>query len=157
FAPISLSDRGLRAGRRSRSRRRSVAGLGRALSDAKDGRCPPGQRRYAAELGHGRAHFSLPVPLSRPPFGGRELAQPERMNLNGIGSRAAALTRKLLGRESTWFAIYIVIVLVATQICVGRRCNNFLIFRAAFDHLVAGRDLYAAYPGEHADLFKYSP
>ena len=35
--------------------------------------------------------------------------------------------------------------------------NNFLIFRAAFDHLMAGQDLYAAYPAMHADFFKYSP
>ncbi len=35
--------------------------------------------------------------------------------------------------------------------------NNLLIFRGAFDHLVAGRDLYAAYPREYTDLFKYSP
>jgi hypothetical protein len=35
--------------------------------------------------------------------------------------------------------------------------NNFLIFRAASRHLIAGSDLYAAYPAEHADLFKYTP
>ena len=35
--------------------------------------------------------------------------------------------------------------------------NNFLILRAAFRHLVAGQELYAAYPELHADFFKYSP
>lgn len=35
--------------------------------------------------------------------------------------------------------------------------NNFLIFRGSFGHLTAGLDLYAAYPSEHHDLFKYSP
>jgi hypothetical protein len=65
--------------------------------------------------------------------------------------------RALLASELTWFAIYLAVVAIATAICVDRRCNNFLIFRAAFDHLVAGRDMYVAYPGEHADLFKYSP
>jgi Glycosyltransferase family 87 len=35
--------------------------------------------------------------------------------------------------------------------------NNLLIFRAAFHHLLAGLNLYAAYPTEHADFFKYSP
>jgi hypothetical protein len=35
--------------------------------------------------------------------------------------------------------------------------NNFLIFRAASHHLLAGSDLYAAYPAEHADFYKYSP
>jgi glycosyl transferase family 87 len=35
--------------------------------------------------------------------------------------------------------------------------NNFLIFRAASRHLIAGSDLYTLYPAEHADLYKYSP
>ncbi len=34
---------------------------------------------------------------------------------------------------------------------------NFAIFAQSFRHLVAGRDLYAAYPAEQVDLFKYSP
>jgi hypothetical protein len=35
--------------------------------------------------------------------------------------------------------------------------NNYVVFRASFAHLVAGQDLYVAYPAEHWDLFKYSP
>lgn len=35
--------------------------------------------------------------------------------------------------------------------------NNFQIFRRSFWHLAHGQDLYVLYPGEHADLFKYSP
>ncbi len=35
--------------------------------------------------------------------------------------------------------------------------NNWLIFRAAFDHLIEGTSLYIHYPNEHHDLFKYSP
>jgi hypothetical protein len=35
--------------------------------------------------------------------------------------------------------------------------NNFLIFRAATEHLLRGSDLYVAYPDRHFDLFKYSP
>jgi len=35
--------------------------------------------------------------------------------------------------------------------------GNFEIFRAASRHLAAGRDLYAEYPAEHTDRFKYSP
>lgn len=34
---------------------------------------------------------------------------------------------------------------------------NFEIFRRSFVHLREGRDLYAAYPAEQVDLFKYSP
>lgn len=35
--------------------------------------------------------------------------------------------------------------------------NNFLIFRSASWHLLHGQDLYAAYPAEHFDYYKYSP
>ncbi|HKH90204.1 MAG TPA: glycosyltransferase family 87 protein [Gemmatimonadaceae bacterium] len=38
-----------------------------------------------------------------------------------------------------------------------RPSGNFEIFRAASRHLVAGQDLYAEYPAEHTDRFKYSP
>lgn len=39
----------------------------------------------------------------------------------------------------------------------GRPSGNFEIFRGASRHLVAGSDLYAEYPDEHSDRFKYSP
>lgn len=35
--------------------------------------------------------------------------------------------------------------------------NNFEIFTSSFHHLLTGQNLYAAYPKEHWDLFKYSP
>jgi hypothetical protein len=35
--------------------------------------------------------------------------------------------------------------------------GNFEIFRTASRHLVSGIDLYAEYPDEHSDRFKYSP
>ncbi len=35
--------------------------------------------------------------------------------------------------------------------------GNFEIFRTASRHLVQGMDLYAEYPAEHSDRFKYSP
>jgi len=35
--------------------------------------------------------------------------------------------------------------------------NNFLIFQTAAENVLAGRDLYVAYPARHFDLFKYSP
>jgi hypothetical protein len=38
-----------------------------------------------------------------------------------------------------------------------RPSGNFEIFRGAARHLVAGQDLYAEYPAEHTDRFKYSP
>src|SRR5690349_14831053 len=72
-------------------------------------------------------------------------------------ARSISLVRSFLASEITWFCVYVIIALIATGICAGRQCNNFIIFRSAFDHLLAGRDLYAAYPAEHADLYKYSP
>lgn len=38
-----------------------------------------------------------------------------------------------------------------------RPSGNFEIFRAASRHLFAGEDLYAEWPAEHVDRFKYSP
>jgi hypothetical protein len=35
--------------------------------------------------------------------------------------------------------------------------GNFEIFRTASRHIVSGADLYAEYPDEHSDRFKYSP
>jgi hypothetical protein len=48
-------------------------------------------------------------------------------------------------------------VVAATIPAALQRNNNFLIFRSASEHLLRGRDLYAAYPSEHFDFFKYSP
>jgi hypothetical protein len=35
--------------------------------------------------------------------------------------------------------------------------NNFIIFRSSFFHLIHFQDLYALYPTEHWDYYKYSP
>ncbi|MBC8319671.1 MAG: DUF2029 domain-containing protein [Bacteroidetes bacterium] len=40
---------------------------------------------------------------------------------------------------------------------VYNRYNNYTIFEKAFHHLIDGKDLYAHYPEEHFDLYKYSP
>jgi hypothetical protein len=49
------------------------------------------------------------------------------------------------------------IVSATVQQGVRTENNNFRIFRGAARHLVAGTDLYAAYPAEHFDFYKYSP
>jgi hypothetical protein len=49
------------------------------------------------------------------------------------------------------------IVAATVQQGIAHQHNNFLIFRAASRHLIAGSDLYATYPAEHADFYKYSP
>jgi len=54
--------------------------------------------------------------------------------------------------------VWVGAILGATiQHALGHQHNNFLIFRAASRHLLAGSNLYAAYPAEHADFYKYSP
>jgi hypothetical protein len=65
--------------------------------------------------------------------------------------------RLVIASERTWLVLFIVTAVTATAICVGRVCNNFLIFRAAFDHLLAGTDMYVLHPAKHGDLYKYSP
>ena len=62
-------------------------------------------------------------------------------------------------RGTIWLlALYVltVLVIVLHQRLVGVD-NNFTVYRAAFRHLAAGQNLYADYPSEHGDLFKYSP
>jgi hypothetical protein len=49
------------------------------------------------------------------------------------------------------------VIVTMIQHGVGHPNNNFLIFRSASLHLMHGQDLYAAYPAEHADFYKYSP
>ena len=39
----------------------------------------------------------------------------------------------------------------------GWKYTNYLIFKCSHHHLLEGRNLYASYPYEHTDLFKYSP
>jgi hypothetical protein len=74
-----------------------------------------------------------------------------------VTKRLASILRLILADERFWLAVYLVTAAIASGVCVGRRCNNFLIFRSAFDHVRAGVDLYAPHAAEHADLFKYSP
>jgi len=72
-------------------------------------------------------------------------------------NRIVQIARAALDTERFWLGVYLLVVGIATGVCVAKECNNFLIFRAAYSHLVAGRDLYIAYTAEHVDLFKYSP
>ena len=65
--------------------------------------------------------------------------------------------RRVVAAERTWIALYAITAIVAAVVCAARLCNNFLIFRSAFDHLRSGADLYSLHPAEHGDLFKYSP
>jgi hypothetical protein len=56
-------------------------------------------------------------------------------------------------------ALYLLVATAITaQQTVGKaRSGNYAIFRAAFGHLRNGLDLYAMYPAEQLDYYKYSP
>lgn len=70
----------------------------------------------------------------------------------------APIDRRARALEWTVALLWLAAIIVATiQQGVAHQHNNFLIFRAASHHLLAGADLYAAYPAEHLDFFKYSP
>src|SRR5437867_1801717 len=48
--------------------------------------------------------------------------------------------------------------MISAYVCAfAQRCNNFAIYRSAFTNLARGRNLYGQHPGQHWDLFKYSP
>jgi hypothetical protein len=62
------------------------------------------------------------------------------------------------GERAFLLFAYVTAAVIVTYICgVAQQCNNFHIFRSAFENLVAQRDLYAPHPSQHSDLYKYSP
>ncbi|MBX9929187.1 MAG: DUF2029 domain-containing protein, partial [Gemmatimonadaceae bacterium] len=73
----------------------------------------------------------------------------------------------MISRPATWTAAHwlrallvlyaVAAVVITVQRAVVGNENNFDTFRASVGHLRSGADLYAAYPAEHADRFKYSP
>jgi hypothetical protein len=66
--------------------------------------------------------------------------------------------RSLRRLEILVLLLWIAAVVAATiQQGFAHQNNNFLIFRAASQHLLHGQDLYAAYPALHSDFYKYSP
>lgn len=66
--------------------------------------------------------------------------------------------RRWLDAVRALLVLYLVATAVTTLLSLTRHGdNNFLIFRGAYQNLLAGRDLYALYPDRYADRFKYSP
>ncbi len=65
----------------------------------------------------------------------------------------------MIVRARRWLlALYLTTaVFVTVQQGVLGRSNNFAVFRAAAVNLLEHRDLYAAHPEQHVDLYKYSP
>lgn len=80
--------------------------------------------------------------------------------------------KKLLNRFPAVVALYIILALFAgsqSYLLVNTyepgqvagykptKYNNYVVFRYAHLHQVDGKDLYAAHPSDHWDLYKYSP
>jgi hypothetical protein len=71
---------------------------------------------------------------------------------------AGALPRSVRRLEILVLLLWVAAIVAATiQQGVAHQNNNFLIFRAASQHLLHEQDLYAAYPALHSDFYKYSP
>ena len=76
--------------------------------------------------------------------------------------------RGLFLNQRTLLAVYVIIALAASiqSVIIGTHgCgpyvytdyNNYVIYRQSFFHLVEGKNLYACFPAEQWDQFKYSP
>ena len=73
----------------------------------------------------------------------------------------------LTNRNFLSLLVFVLVVIISVQTyLLGPRewqgiiythFNNYKIFSSSFWHLAEQQDLYAAYPEEHYDLFKYSP
>ncbi len=58
--------------------------------------------------------------------------------------------------KSIYFLIFLTLGLSLYN-ALFTHMNNWLIFRSSFYHIIDGLNLYALYPQEHHDLYKYSP
>lgn len=78
--------------------------------------------------------------------------------------------QKIISQKKYIFLTYAVFALVASISPLLRgeksldaseirytKYNNYVIFKSSFYHLKEGKDLYALYPQEHWDLYKYTP
>lgn len=88
------------------------------------------------------------------------------------GRRAAMKDRvvKIISNKKTLVILYVIFALAASiqSLMSGSKTfqeggleyksyNNYTIFERSFYHLKENKDLYAFYPEEHWDLFKYTP
>ncbi|MFA6768968.1 MAG: glycosyltransferase family 87 protein [Parabacteroides sp.] len=64
--------------------------------------------------------------------------------------------KKFFNDNRTLFGLWLLIPVCAALFKL-HKCNNFLIFRGSFYHLLSGQDLYIHYPNEYKDLFLYGP
>jgi hypothetical protein len=73
----------------------------------------------------------------------------------------------VLNFKFIFYTYLILVLLIAIQSCFGgiatfnglayTHYNNYLIFKQSFYHLIHQGDLYALFPTEHYDYYKYSP
>jgi hypothetical protein len=61
-------------------------------------------------------------------------------------------------RSLPWIFLIMVIVVGIQKFSQGTdHCNNYIIFKTSFFHLIHYKDLYLRYPDEYDDLFLYTP
>src|SRR5438132_3276264 len=54
-----------------------------------------------------------------------------------------------------WMLIVVALAVGFTQ--AFQNCNNYIIFKNSFFHLIHNQDLYKTYPQEYGDIFLYTP
>lgn len=95
------------------------------------------------------------------PAAGRSPAGADLSGLRAAPTHGARRTRSLPTPLLFWrlvLALYLATTAAVTASRIwARTSNNFLIFRTAATTLLAHQDLYAPHPGQHFDLYKYSP
>lgn len=90
--------------------------------------------------------------------------------LRELGGRARQFILRCIAQRKVMLILFTVVAaaITAHSLAMGAKTfdpegpeykdyNNFVIFQRSFFHLVDGADLYAAYPEEHWDYFKYTP
>jgi len=78
--------------------------------------------------------------------------------------------KRIIENNKVVFVIYCLMAIIASIQLINadqktfgngeelyEKYNNYVIFKTSNTHLIEGDDLYAEYPDEHWDLYKYSP
>lgn len=81
-----------------------------------------------------------------------------------------AIAKKIIGNKLTLIVLYLVFVIISSAQAINSdgssveyegvrytKYNNYLIFKASYNHLKNNQDLYILHEKEHFDLYKYTP
>jgi hypothetical protein len=82
------------------------------------------------------------------------------MLLDSIELRTKRIIPKFFFEEKSVFWIFLIVSLVIgiqRSLLGPAACNNYVIFKTSFFHLVNDQNLYRLYPDEYDDIYLYSP